>query len=109
MSVKSTKRKSPRSRTDWGRLQAMNDREIDYSEIPETDERFWAGADVVMPPAKIHLSLRLDEDVVNWFKQQGPGYQTRINAVLRSYIRIRSSKDGAARATPSAPGHQAKK
>jgi uncharacterized protein (DUF4415 family) len=86
MSAKSTKTKSHRSRTDWERLRQMSDRDIDYSDIPETDEKFWANAAVLMPQPKTHLSVRLDEDVVEWFKRQGPGYQTRMNAVLRSYV-----------------------
>jgi len=86
MSAKSTKTKSHRGRTDWERLRQMSDRDIDYSDIPETDEKFWAKAAVLFPQPKTHLSVRLDEDVVNWFKGQGPGYQTRMNAVLRSYV-----------------------
>lgn len=86
MSVKSIKIKSPRSRTDWKRLRKLEDREIDFSDIPETDEKFWESASVIVPTAKIHLSMRLDENVVDWFKRQGPGYQTRMNAVLRSYV-----------------------
>ena len=87
MSVKSTKTKSLHTRTNWRRLKAMNDRDIDFSDIPKTDKHFWAKARVIMPPMKTHLSLRLDEDVVEWFKRQGPGYQTRMNAVLRAYVR----------------------
>ena len=54
----------------------------------EPDEDFWKHARVVMPPprGKKHLGLRLDQDVVDWFKAQGRGYQTRMNAVLRSYM-----------------------
>ncbi len=93
MSAKSTKTKSHRSRTDWERLRQMSDRDIDYSDIPKTDEKFWAGARVFVPKAKTHLSVRLDEDVVDWFKRQGPGYQTRMNAVLRSYVQaVQSAK-----------------
>jgi uncharacterized protein (DUF4415 family) len=47
-----------------------------------------------MPAAKTHLSLRLDEDVVDWFKRQGAGYQTRMNAVLRAYVRHKAKIDG---------------
>jgi uncharacterized protein (DUF4415 family) len=93
MSVRSTKIKSPRSRTDWKGLRKLEDREIDFSDIPETDEKFWENAAVmVIPKAKTHLSLRLDEDVVDWFRRQGPGYQTRMNAVLRSYVQAVSGK-----------------
>jgi uncharacterized protein (DUF4415 family) len=97
MSVRSTKLKSPRSQTDWKRLRKLEDREIDFSDIPETDGKFWENAAVmVIPRAKTHLSLRLDEDVVDWFRRQGPGYQTRMNAVLRSYVQA-VSKAGRAR------------
>jgi len=88
MSAKSTKTKLHRGRTDWERLRQMSDRDIDYSDIPETNEKFWANAAVLMPRAKTHLSVSLDEDVVDWFKRQGPGYQTRMNAVLRSYVQV---------------------
>lgn len=71
------------------------DRNIDYSDIPATDVKFWEKAQVLMPPSKTHLSLRLDEDVVQWFKRKGTGYQTRINAVLRSYVHAHSAKSRA--------------
>jgi len=96
MSIKSIKKKSFRSLTDWKRLRRIEDRNIDFSDIPETDEKFWADAGVVVPTAKTHLSVRLDEDVVDWFKRQGPGYQTRMNAVLRSYMQA-VSKSGRSR------------
>ena len=80
--------------TDWVRLQKQAEGEINYSDIPETDENFWADAEIVIPERKVHLSIRLDEDIVEWFKQFGRGYQTRINTVLRSYIQhvIRKTK-----------------
>ena len=90
MSAKSTKTRSHRGRTAWERLRQMSDRDIDYSDIPGTDEKFWANAGVVVPT----LSVRLDEDVVDWFKRQGPGYQTRMNAVLRSYVQAVSKVRG---------------
>jgi uncharacterized protein (DUF4415 family) len=71
--------------SDLERLKKMKDEEIDYSDIPETDEEFWQGAQVVLPARKKSLSLRLDEDVVAWFKSQGKDYHNRINAVLKAY------------------------
>lgn len=59
---------------------------IDYSDIPETDEDFWQGAEIQMPHAKQSLTIRLDADIIEWFKQNGSGYQTRMNAVLKSYM-----------------------
>ncbi len=67
----------------------MSEREIaktspsDLSDLPAD---FWDEAEIVVPPSKQAVSLRLDQDVVAWFKQQGPKYQTRINAVLRTYV-----------------------
>ena len=92
MSAKSTKRKSASSRTDWDRLRRLRDRDIDFSDLPATDAAFWAEAEIFLPPAKTHLSVRLDEDVVKWFKRQGPGYQTRMNAVLRAYVQSKLSR-----------------
>jgi uncharacterized protein (DUF4415 family) len=51
-----------------------------------TDAAFWKGARVVWPEKKDAVSLRLDSDVLAWFKRKGAGYQTRMNAVLRSYM-----------------------
>lgn len=74
-------------RTDYARLDAMTDADIDYSDIPDhgDDPEFWAKA-VRMPRNKQGVFIRLDADVLDWFKAQGPGYQTRINAVLRAYV-----------------------
>jgi uncharacterized protein (DUF4415 family) len=47
---------------------------------------FWTEATVVNPVPKQPISLRVDRDVLAWFKAQGPKYQSRINAVLRSYV-----------------------
>ncbi len=78
------------SRTDWVRIHQMTDADIDYSDSPAEDEAFWAEAEWWMPVSKTRLSLRLDSDVVDWFKAQGPGYQGRINAVLRAYVRSKA-------------------
>ncbi len=63
------------------------DNEINFSDIPETDETFWKNAKVVWPKKKENISIRLDTDILSFFKSQGRGYQTKINAVLRSYIK----------------------
>jgi len=64
----------------------MNDDEIDYSDIPELGEDFWKNAKLVIPDQKAKISIRLDKDILEWFKAEGKGYQTKINAVLRSYV-----------------------
>lgn len=74
------------SRTDWERLEKMSDADIDFSDIPELDAEFFKTAKVRMPQAKKAVSIRLDSDVLTWFRKQGRGYQTRMNAVLRTYM-----------------------
>lgn len=73
------------SKTDWKRLSAMEDKDIDTSDIPELDDEFFRQAQIHMPP-KQPVTLRLDADVLMWFKGQGQGYQTRINQLLRRYM-----------------------
>tara|TARA_R110002126_G_scaffold123209_3_gene265144 strand:- start:860 stop:1147 length:288 start_codon:yes stop_codon:yes gene_type:complete len=64
----------------------MPDEDIDYSDIPELDEAWFAKAELRMPATKEQVTLRLDVDILRFFKSQGKGYQTRINAVLRAYV-----------------------
>ena len=66
-------------------LAARPDREIDYSDIPPVSEDFWRNATRgrFYKPTKTSTTIRIDSDVLAWFKGQGKGYQSRINAVLR--------------------------
>ena len=66
-------------------LAAMPDEHIDYSDIPPTSPEQWQDAKrgAFYRPVKQQLTLRLDADVIDWFKNQGKGYQARINALLR--------------------------
>ena len=73
------------SKTDWERLAKMNDNEIDTSDIPELDADFFRHAELRLP-VKQAVTIRLDADVLEWFKDQGSGYQTRINQLLRQYM-----------------------
>ena len=81
---------SKKSRTDWARVDAMKNRDIDLSETPEITAEMFARAVVrkgLKPVVrKEQLTLRIDSDVLEWFKKQGQGYQTRINALLRAYM-----------------------
>jgi uncharacterized protein (DUF4415 family) len=87
MKRKATSRKS---QTDWKRLKAMTDSEIDLSDIPALTPEMFAHAVVrrgLKPVVrKSQITLRLDGDVLEWFKNQGRGYQTQINALLRAYM-----------------------
>jgi uncharacterized protein (DUF4415 family) len=73
------------SRTDWNQLKKTPDSEIDFSDVPKLSKSFFSEAQVRMPKRKKAVSLRLDSDVLDWFKHEGKGYQTKINAVLRAY------------------------
>lgn len=66
-------------------LAVMPDEDIDTSDIPELDDEFWKKAQVRFPGGKERLTVRFDEDMVQWFREQGRGYQTKMNAVLRSF------------------------
>ena len=86
MSLEEATLQKDKTKTDWPRLR--RERAAGQEPAREAAERDfdWSKATVVMPPAKAAVSLRLDTDVLAWFKAQGRGYQTRINAVLRSYM-----------------------
>lgn len=73
-----------RDGTDWDWLDKATDADIDFSDIPPLDADFFRNAVLRPPRIKKMVSIRLDEDVVEWYKEQGPGYQTRINAVLKA-------------------------
>jgi len=78
------------SKTDWTRIRAMKDKDIRRtSEHPEADTRHIVRGIVrrgLKPvPTKASISLRVDADVLEWFRGRGPGYQTRMNAVLRAF------------------------
>lgn len=70
----------------------MQDKDIDYSDIPDTSDDFWDNAELVMPKPKKAISLRVDEDIISFFKAEGPGYQTRMVAVLKAYMNAKQNK-----------------
>lgn len=82
MSVSNLKRPSE---TDWAKVEAMTDEEIDTSDIPPLDEAFFANAKLRLPKGKVPVVISVDADVVEWFKAQGDEYQRLINAALRIY------------------------
>ena len=79
-------------RTDWERVDALTDEEIEQAvaEDPDAellDAEWFRTAELVVPSAeKTRINIRLDEDIVAYFKEQGRGYQTRINDVLKAYV-----------------------
>ncbi len=82
MSAQNTKKKSG---TDWAKIKALKDKDIDLSDTPELDDEFFAGAKL-WPGKKKQITIRLDPDVVAFFKTRGRGYQSSINAALRRYM-----------------------
>jgi uncharacterized protein (DUF4415 family) len=79
-----------KGKTDWARVDALTDEDIARAVANDPDaaplDIDWSDAVLVMPPKKKAISIRVDEDVLDFFKKEGDGYQRRINAVLRSYM-----------------------
>ncbi len=73
------------SKTNWTKIKAMKDSDINLADIPELDDDFFAEAKL-WPGKKKQITLRLDPDVVEFFKAGGRGYQSSINAALRRYM-----------------------
>lgn len=82
MSVSDSKQHSG---TNWERLEALTDEEIDTSDIPPLDDAFFANAKLHAPPGKVPVVVNVDADVMEWFKAQGEEYRSLINAALRIY------------------------
>ena len=87
--TRTTSRSQAKGKTDFKRLRRMRDADIDDSDIPRLDKSFWKTTKLTMPEPKDRLTIRVDHDVVEWLKKAGSGYQTRINAILRSYMNAR--------------------
>lgn len=77
---------TPELQAELDALAAMPDETIDTSDAPPVKD--WTGAKrgALYRPVKIPLSLRIDADLIEWFRRQGEGYQTKINAALREYV-----------------------
>jgi uncharacterized protein (DUF4415 family) len=78
------------TRSDWAKAAAMTDAEIEADIASDPDEAGmvidWDSATIEMPQPKTTLNMRIDRDVLDYFRKTGKGYQTRINAILRSYV-----------------------
>ncbi len=89
---------SRKSQTDWERVDKLQDNEIDFFDNPEVTPEMFAkailrkGLKPVVP--KSQVTLRIDNDVLTWFKKQGTGYQTRINSLLKAYKEAHQVKSG---------------
>lgn len=86
-------------KTDWARVNALTDEDIERAMRDDPDwqdfiDIDWSKAVMVIPQKKKAISIRLDEDIIDFFQQTGKGYQTRINAVLRHFIREQKRSKG---------------
>ena len=88
-------RRGSRVRSDWAKSDKMTKAEIERAIASDPDEAGmvvdWKTATIDLPQPKSVLNMRVDRDVLDFFRAQGSGYQTRINAVLRSYVDQASS------------------
>ena len=86
-------------KSDWERVEALTDADIekaiadDPDAAPILDRAFWRNAEILDPRhEKSTITMRVDEDVLSFFKRGGSGYQSRMNAVLRVYVYARHEK-----------------
>jgi len=97
------------SATDWARIDAMRDEDIDFSDSPELTPDLVAQAVVrrgLQPrPKKVQLTLRLEEDVLAWFRGRGRGYQTQINDLLRAYMEAHA-QEGSSQSVKQRPANR---
>lgn len=75
----------------------MKDEEIDTSDIPPLTENFFKRAALRLPKRKVAITMRVDADVLDWFKRQGKGYQSRMNAVLKMFVEAHEERERARR------------
>ncbi len=73
------------SQTNWEKLEAMTDEEIDTSDIPPLDEKFFANAQLRMPRDKIAVTVSVEKDVVDWYQSQGEESKALMSAALKIY------------------------
>lgn len=96
--IRKSLRQPPEGRTDWDRVDRLSEEDIaravesDPDAAPLLDSAWFESAEVVLPPGKKLISIRVDKDVLDYFQSLGPRYQTRINAVLKAYVKARQSQ-----------------
>ena len=83
---------SKKSKTDRQHQAGKPDDAADFSDIPELDEAFFREGEW-RPPVKKPITIRIDTDVLEWFRSKGTGYQTRINRILRRYMEVNRGRD----------------
>lgn len=104
--IKTSLGKGGKGKTDWQQVDALTDEDMAQAiaDDPDTFEPgpAWFENALVLRPSqpKVRITVRLDADMFHWFKEQGSGYQTRINAVLRAYYEAQKAKSGDASPRP---------
>ncbi len=87
-----------KSQTDWDHVDKLRDKDIDFSDTPEVTPEMFAKAVLrkgLKPVTrKTQVTLRIDDEVLTWFKKQGRGYQTRINSLLKAYKEAHQKESG---------------
>ena len=73
------------SQTNWAKLETMPDEEIDTSDIPPLDEKFFANARLRMPRGKVAVTVSVDKDVIDWYQEQGEESKALMSAALKIY------------------------
>jgi uncharacterized protein (DUF4415 family) len=91
--------KKLKSQTDSARVDALRDEDIDLSDVPEVTPEMWARAvvkrgGVAVKPAKPQITIRIDADVLEWFRARGRGYQSEMSALLRAYMEEHAKRVG---------------
>ena len=77
-------------------IKKIKESKINYDDIPELEASFFKKATIKLPEPKKTISIRVDSDILDWFKSSGPGYQTKINAVLKVYVESQGKRRKAA-------------
>jgi uncharacterized protein (DUF4415 family) len=95
---------TPRQKAELEKLAAMPESEIDFSDIPRLDAHFWKSAvrGSLYKPVKTSKTIRVDADILLWLRSKGPGYQTRLNAILRQAM-LREARQRTAAVNLHAP------
>lgn len=97
--VKVERRSAQKGRTDWRRIDAMTDEEIERNVAADPDaapiftDEMLSLARWIQPPKKTPISFRVDPDILEYFKSKGPGYQSRMNAALRAIMEYERRRD----------------
>lgn len=78
--------------TDWDKLSSIEDFEIDYSDIPSTDNHFWENPVVVKPKKSVDITISLDEDLADWVKSLSLKSNRILNTIFRAFYTISTEK-----------------